>query len=333
VKTTRPGSAAAALALVLSFVATPCVVEAQGPGRVPRVGLLYTGAPPPESSRAIEAFRRGLRELGYVEGRTILLEYRWAAEGRSDLLPGLAADLARLGVDVIVAQTGVHAEAARRATSTIPIVFGAVSDPVEYGLVASLARPGGNVTGSSLLAPAVAGKLMDLLKEAVPKASSVTALTYAQDRGTANRREVEAAAKHLGVQLQLLEVRDAKELDRAFLATTAARTHAVITLPSPFFANQRGRVAELALKHRLPAVSMETGFAEAGGLLSYGPNVPDLHRRAASYVDRILKGAKPADLPVEQPTSFELVVNLRTAKALGLTIPPAVLARADRVIQ
>jgi putative ABC transport system substrate-binding protein len=324
---------AAALALALSLVAAPPFVEAQGTGRIPRIGLLYTGAPPPESSRAVEAFRRGLRELGYVEGRTVLLEYRWAAEGRSDQLPELAADLVRLGVDVIVAQARVHTQAAKRATSTIPIVFGALSDPVESGIVASLARPGGNVTGLSLQAPAVVGKLMELLKEAIPKASFVTALARAETPGAANRRELEAAATGLGVRLQLVEVRDAQDLDRAFQAATAARAHAVITMPSAFFATHRGRVAELALKHRLPAVSMETGFAEAGGLLSYGPNVPDSHRRAAIYVDRILKGAKPADLPVEQPTTFELVVSLKTTKALGLTLPPSVLTRADRIIQ
>jgi ABC-type uncharacterized transport system substrate-binding protein len=328
---TRPRSVAA-LAVVLSLLATPCVGEAQGAGRVPRIGLLFTGSPPPESSRAVEAFRAGLRDLGYVEGRTIVLEYRWAAEGRADQLPDLAAELVRLGVDVIVAQTGQHILATKRATSTIPIVMGAVSDPVGSGLVASLARPGGNVTGSSLMSPAVARKLMELLKEAVPSASRVAVL--GDPLGSVHSRtEIEAAARLLGVQLQPLDVRDPKDLDGAFQAATAARAHAVITIPSTFFAMHRARVAELALKHRLPAGSIETGFADAGGLMSYGPNIPNSFRRAATYVDKILKGAKPADLPVEQPTSFQLVVNLRTAKALGLTIPPSVLARADRVIQ
>jgi putative ABC transport system substrate-binding protein len=329
---TRPGPIAA-LAVALSLVAGGVAAQGPAPGRVPRIGLLFTGAPPPESSRAVEAFRRGLRELGYVEGRTIFLEYRWAAEGRSDQLPELAAELVSLAVDVIVAQALVHAQAARRATSTIPVVFGALSDPVGSGLVASLARPGGNVTGLSLLAPAVVGKLMELLKEAIPKASSVTALVSAGPFATSNRTEAEAAAKLLGVRLQLEEVRDAQDLDRAFQAAATSRAHAVITIPGTIFATHRGRVAELALKHRLPAVSMETGFADAGGLLSYGPNVPDGFRRAATYVDKIVKGAKPADLPVEQPTSFQLVVNLKTAKALGLTLPPSVLARADRVIE
>jgi putative ABC transport system substrate-binding protein len=329
---TRPGPIAA-LAVALSLVAGGVAAQGPAPGRVPRIGLLFTGAPPPESSRAVEAFRRGLRELGYVEGRTIFLEYRWAAEGRSDQLPELAAELVSLAVDVIVAQALVHAQAARRATSTIPVVFGALSDPVGSGLVASLARPGGNVTGLSLLAPAVVGKLMELLKEAIPKASSVTALVSAGPFATANRTEAEATAKLLGVRLQLEEVRDAQDLDRAFQAAATSRAHAVITIPGTIFATHRGRVAELALKHRLPAVSMETGFADAGGLLSYGPNVPDGFRRAATYVDKIVKGAKPADLPVEQPTSFQLVVNLKTAKALGLTLPPSVLARADRVIE
>jgi putative ABC transport system substrate-binding protein len=319
------------IASLLTLLA-PLVAQAQGSGRVPRVGILFTGAPPPESVRGVEAFRRGLRALGYVEGRNIALEYRWAAEGKPDQLPDLAADLVRLRVDVILAQTGSHTLAAKRATSTIPIVMGAVSDPVGSGLVTSLARPGGNVTGSSLLAPQVAGKLLELLKEAVPEASRVAALVNPEGSVLA-QREVEAAAKVLGVQLQLLDVRDPKDLDRAFQAATAARAQAVITIPSPFFAAHRARVAELALKSRLPAVSFETGFADAGGLLSYGPNIPDSFRRAATYVDKILKGAKPADLPVEQPTKFELLVNLKTAKALGLTIPPSVLIRADQVIQ
>jgi putative ABC transport system substrate-binding protein len=303
-----------------------------GAAGIPRIGLLFTGAPPPESNRAVEAFRRGLRDLGYVEGRTIMLEYRWAPEGGYDRIPDLAADLVRLGVDVIVAQTNTHALAAKRATATIPIVFGAVSDPVESGLVASLARPGGNVTGSSLLAPEVVRKLLEFLREVVPAASRVAVLEDPEG-SVRSRREAEAAAQVLGLRLQRLDVRDPKELDQAFRAAMAARAQAVITIPSSFFARHRARVAELALKSRLPAVSIETGFVEAGGLLSYGPDIPDRFRRAATYVDKILKGAKPADLPVEQPTKFDLIVNLKTAKALGLTIPPAVLARADRVIE
>jgi putative tryptophan/tyrosine transport system substrate-binding protein len=318
------------LTLLLGVLATPLAVGAQA-GRIPRIGLLFTGAPPPESSRSVAAFRAGLRELGYVEGQNIRLEYRWDPEGRTERPPvALAADLARLGVDVIVAQTTPHALAAKQATSTIPIVFGASSDPVRSGLVASLARPGRNVTGLSLLATDVTQKLIELLKDTVPNVSHVVALAYASGL---IRTEMETAAKTLGVRLEVQEVREPKDLDRAFQAATTARAQGVMTLPSHFFATHRARVAELALKSRLPAVSIETGFAEAGGLMSYGPNIPDNFRRLASYVDKILKGAKPADLPVEQPTKFDLVVNLKTAKALGLTIPPSVLTRADRVIE
>jgi ABC-type uncharacterized transport system substrate-binding protein len=322
----------AALVLMVGFLATPLAVNAQGAGRIPRIGLLFTGSPPPESSRSIEAFRTGLRELGYVEGQTIRLEYRWDTEGRSDRPPvSQATDLIRLGVDVIVAQATPHALAARQVTSTIPIVFGASSDPVESGLVASLARPGRNVTGLSLLATDVVRKLMELLKETVPNASRVVALAYSS--GFSARDELESAARSLGVRLDVQEVRAPTDLDRAFQDATTVRAQAIMTVPSHFFATHRARVAELALKSRLPAVSIETGFAEAGGLMSYGPNIPDNFRRLAIYVDRILKGAKPAELPVEQPAKFDLVVNLKTAKALGLAIPPSVLARADRVIE
>jgi putative ABC transport system substrate-binding protein len=312
------------------LLVAPLDAEAQGAGRAPRIGVLFTGSPPPESVRGVEAFRRGLRELGYIEGQSIVLEYRFEAEGRPDRLADLAADLVRLGVDVIVAQTAAHTVAAKQATSTIPIVMGAVSDPVGARLVTSLARPGGNVTGSSLQAPQIAGKLLELLKETVPKASRVAALDPTSS--VLSRREVEAAARGLGVQLHPVEVRDAGDLDRAFQAVGAAHVQAVVTIPSPFFAAQRARVAGLALRNRMPAASFETGFADAGGLLQYGPNVPESFRRAATYVDKILKGARPADLPVEQPTKFELVINAKTAKALGLTIPQSVLARADEVI-
>jgi putative ABC transport system substrate-binding protein len=318
-----------AVVLALSLTLAPLAAEAQGSGRTPRIGLLFTGSPP---LRSVEAFRAGLRDLGYVEGRSIILEYRLAPEGRTDQLPDLAADLVRVGIDVIVAQATAHALAARRATSSIPIVFGAVSDPLGSGLVASLARPGANLTGLSLQAPDVARKLMELLKEALPNASRVAAL--GDPSGSVHSRsEVEAAAKLLRIDLQLLDVREPRDLDSAFQAAKLARVEAVITIPSAFFATHRVRVADLALKSRLPAVSIETGFAEAGGLMSYGPNIPDSHRRAATYVDKIIKGAKPADLPVEQPTKFELVINMKTAKALGLTIPQSILLRADQVIQ
>jgi putative tryptophan/tyrosine transport system substrate-binding protein len=321
-------------ALAGGLLAAPLTAEAQGGARVPRIGVLYTGSPPPESSRAVEALRRGLRDLGYVEGRNIALEYRWVPEGRPDHLSELAVELVRIPVDVIIAQTTSHTLAARRATSTIPIVMGAVSDPVGSGLVLALARPGGNVTGLSLLAPDVARKLLELLRDAVPNSSSVAALSDPDAPGAVlSRSMVETAAKVLGVRLHVFDVRDSVDLDRAFRGATGARVRAVVTMPSPFFATHRARVAELALQSRLPAASIETGFAQAGGLLSYGPNIPDSHRRAAMYVDKILKGARPTDLPVEQPTKFELVINLKTAKALGLTIPPSLLQRADQVIE
>jgi putative ABC transport system substrate-binding protein len=317
-----------------SLLTAPLAAEAQGPGRIWRIGLLFTGAPPPESSRGVEALRGGLRDLGYIEGRNIAFEYRWAQEGHNDQLPDLAADLVRRGVDVIVAQTTAHTQAARRATSMIPIVMGAVTDPVGSGLVSTLARPGGNVTGSSLLAPAMARKLLEFLKETFPRASRVAALVTHDDPGTVlARKEVEEAAKLIRVQLHVVEVREAKDLDRAFQAAKVARVHAVIAVPSPLFGAHHAELAQLALKHRLPAVSMETGFADAGGLMSYGTSVPDSFRRAAAYIDRILKGAKPADLPIAQPTKFELVINLKTAKALGLTIPQSLLQRADQVIE
>jgi ABC-type uncharacterized transport system substrate-binding protein len=237
-----------------------------------------------------------------------------------------------MGVDVIVAQATAHTVAAKQATSSIPIVFGAVSDPLGSGLVASLARPGANITGLSLQAPDVARKLMEVLKETLPNASRIAAL--ADPSGSIHSRsEMEAAAKFLRIDLQLLDVRDAKDLDGIFQVAKTGRAEAVITVPSAFFATHRIRLADLALKNRVPAASIETGFAEAGGLISYGPNIPDSHRRAATYVDKILKGAKPTDLPVEQPTKFELVVNLKTARALGVTVPQSILVRADELIQ
>ena len=317
------------LAMVIALTVALGTAEAQSTTRTPRIGLLFTGSPP---LRSVEAFRAGLRDLGYVEGRDITLEFRLAPEGDADQLPKLAADLVRLRVDVIVAQATAHAIAARRATSSIPIVFGAVSDPLGSGLVESLARPGANITGLSLQAPDVARKLMEILKETLPNVARVAAL--ADPSGSIHSRsEMQTAAKLLRIDLQLLDVRDAKDLDGIFQVAKTGRAEAVVTIPSAFFATHRIRLAALALKNRVPAVSIETGFAEAGGLISYGPNIPDSHRRAATYVDKILKGAKPADLPVEQPTKFQLVVNLKTAKALGLTIPQSVLVRADEIIQ
>jgi putative ABC transport system substrate-binding protein len=285
------------------LVAAPLTAEAQQAAKIARVGIL--GASPPASPR-LEAFLQGLRDLGYVEGRNIVIEYR-NHEGKVERLPALAAELVALKVDVIVAAHTGAALAAKQATRTLPIVFAAAADPVTSGLVTSLARPGGNVTGLSGLAPELVGK--DMLKAA------------------------EGAARALGVRLQFVEARGPADFDRAFSDMTRARAGALTVLTSVMFTTERRRLVDLAAKSRLPAVYPQRDSVDAGGLMSYGPNGPDLFRRAATYVDKILKGAKPADLPVEQPTKFELVINLKTAKALGLTIPQSVLGRADEVIQ
>jgi putative ABC transport system substrate-binding protein len=282
-----------------------------------------------------EAFRRGLREHGgYVEGQDIAIEYRY---GDLDGLRSAANDLVRLNVDVIVAGGTPAALAAKRATNTIPIVGGAMADPVADGLVASLARPGGNVTGNTFLAPELGPKRLQLLREVVPGVTRVAALQHPGVYGERTMRdmlnEMEARAKASGVELQVLDARSPDDFDNAFAAMAKARAGAIIIFPSPmFYANHR-RLVDLAAKHRLPAMYVFREAVEAGGLMCYGANVPELLRRAATHVDKILKGAKPADLPVEQPTNFELVINLKTAKALGLTIPPAMLLRADEVIR
>ncbi len=319
------------LTLALGILAGPLAAEAQQPGKIRRIGILRPGAPP---DPYVEAFREGLRELGYVEGQSIAIEYRWA-EGKLERLPDLAADLARLKVDVIVTATTPGVQAARRATSTIPIVMAAVGDPVGTGLIASLARPGGNITGLSLLSPELSGKRLELLKEAVHKLSPVAVLwNSASPAMILSFRETQTAAQVLGVSLQSWEVQgDPQDFARAFSMVSKERPHALLVVLDPFTILHRSRIVELAAKHRLPAMYEIRAFVEAGGLMSYGPSVPDMYRRAATYVDKILKGAKPADLPVEQPTKFELVINLKTAKALGLTIPPSVLIRADEVIQ
>ena len=307
---------------------------AQPPEKVPRVGYLSPGSSSdPARLRRFEAFRVGLRELGYVEGRNIAIESRWA-DGQYDRYPALAADLVRLKVDVIVAQSGAATQAAQQATRTIPIVMSLVLDPVGIGLVPSLARPGGNVMGTSFMAPDLVGKQLELLKELVPKVSRVALLRHPTNPGSAPYlREAEAAARILGMRLQILEARSPQEIDSAFAAMTRERAGALLIFPDSFFATQRRQIAELAAKRRLPALyGGTTEYAEAGGLMAYSPNILDLHRRAATYVDKILKGAKPADLPVEQPTKFELIINLRAAKALGLTIPPSLLRRADQII-
>jgi ABC-type uncharacterized transport system substrate-binding protein len=310
--------------------------EAQQPTKIPRIG--YLGATSPSTSSArIEAFRQGLRELGYVEGKNIVIEWRHH-EGKLDRLPALAAELVRLKVDIIVTVGPPAARAAKEATVTIPIVMMQIGDPVGSGFVASLARPGGNMTGLSSLAPELSGKRLELLKEIVPNLSRVAVFGTSTDPDNAQSlREVERAAKALKVKLQYLDIRDTKdpkEIETAFRAASKERAEAVLMMVSGPIANaHRTKILDLAVKNRLPVIYPTPATVEAGGLMSYGVNVDDLTRRAATYVDKILKGAKPADLPVEQPTKFELVVNLKTAKQIGLTIPPNVLARADRVIK
>ena len=321
--------------LVLGGLFGPFTAEAQPATRVARIGYLATNlAGSPSPSR--EAFLDGLRDLGYVEGRNVVIDYRDAA-GKDDRLSALAAELVALNVDVIVAAAGTLAAlAAKQATNTIPIVFIAVGNPVTSGLVASLARPGGNVTGLSAVSPDLVGKWLELLKQTVPGISHVAYLRQPGALGEADKEvltQAEVAAQALGVRLQLVEARRPAEVDRAFAEILRARAGAVVVLSTPMFSSERRRLADLAVRHRLPTVFPFRSYVEAGGLMSYGLNVADLFRRAATYVDRILKGTRPRDLPVEQPTKFELVINLKTAKALGLTVAPSVLARADYVIQ
>ena len=320
--------------LTLGTLSAPVAAEAQQPGQMPRVGYISPGSSSDSfRQRRFEAFRQGLRELGYVEGRNIALEPRWA-EGEYARYPALAADLVRLKAHVIVAVGGTATKAAQQVTKTTPIVMSVVIDPLGSGLVASLARPGGNVTGITVMASDIVGKQLELLKQAVPEVSRVALLSNPANPGSVPQlREAEAAARVLGVRLQVLEARDPKEIDRAFGAMTRERAGALVVLPDAIFGNQGKQIADLAAKSRLPSICGIPEYGEAGGLIVYGANNLDLERRAATFVDRILKGAKPGDLPVEQPTKFELVINLKTAKALGLTIPQTLLLRADQVIE
>ena len=321
------------LTLALGILAAPLAADAQQAGKVFRIGYLAPGSPS-SATGSLEAFRQGLRELGYVEGRNIVIEYRWA-EGRHERLPDLAADLVRLKVDVIVAVATTPPHAAKKATTTIPIVMTNHADPVGSGLVASLARPGGNITGMADTAGLeIFGKQLELLKEAVPGVSRVAVIWNPTNQAHPLwLGEVKVAARSLRVQLQILEARGPDEFESAFAAMTRERAGALFVLRDAMFLLHRTRIAELAAKSRLPAMYGLRPNVEAGGLMFYGASLPDLIRRAATYVDKILKGAKPGDLPVEQPTRFELVVNLKTAKALGLTIPQSVLFRADKVIE
>jgi putative ABC transport system substrate-binding protein len=315
-----------------TLAACGAVAAAQQAKKVPRIGFQSAASPPAIAAR-IEAFRQGLRELGYAEGKNILIEYRYA-EGKLDRLNEFAAEFVRLKVDVIVTAAPSSTRAAKKATSTIPIVMAFDNDPVGSGVVASLARPGGNITGLATLAPEISGKQLELLKEIVPRLSRVAVFGTSTQPGYAQQlREVELAAGAFGVKLQYLDVLDPKDIETAFQAAGKGRADAVLVLASPILESHRKQVADFAAKNRLPAIYHVAEFVEAGGLMSYGVSFIDLYRRAATYVDKILKGAKPADLPVEQPIKFEMVINLKAAKQISLTIPPNVLARADKVIK
>ena len=318
-----------------ALLATPLAADGQQAAKVARIGHLSPNLAAGPHLR--DAFLQGLRDLGYVEGRNVVIEYR-DAEGKLERLPALAAELVALKVDVILADGGtLGPRVAMQATTTIPIVFTSAADPVGSGLVTSLARPGGNVTGLSALGPELVGKRLELLKQAVPGIDRVAVLRGSSTLGERVLKDMleaaDVAARALGVQPQFIEARGPDEFARALSAMTSARAGALTVLPSNMFVRERRRLVDLAAKNRLPAVYTSREFVDAGGLMSYGAHQPDLFRRAATYVDKILKGAKPGDLPIEQPTKFELVINLKTAKDLGLTIPPSVLARADDLIQ
>ena len=313
-----------------SAVAWPLAARAQQSDRVRRIGMLWPGAPPDKWD---EAFRQGLRALGYMDGRNILLEYRWA-EGKQERLPALAEELVRLRVDVIVTLSAPAIIAVKQATTTIPIVFAGTSDPVRTGFAASLARPGGNLTGLSLMAPDLAGKRLELIKSVVPTISRVAMLWNGSDEGMAIRvREAQLAAPAMRVTLFSPGLRTLADLESAFDALTRDPPDALLIFVDPFTVSHRRRIVDFAAARRLPAIYEDRVFLESGGLMSYGPSVENNCRRAATYVDKILKGAKPADLPIEQPTKFELVINLKTAKALGLDVPLQLQQLADEVIE
>jgi len=320
------------LAIVLTIFFLFSLADAQQPARIPRIGYL-SGSSLTALAARIEAFKQGLRELGYVEGKNIVIEWR-SAEGKFDRLPELAAELVRLKVDVIVSPGPQVTRPLKEATSTIPIVMAQDTDPVGSGFVASLARPGGNITGLGTLAPEMAGKQLEILKEMVPKLSRIAIIGNSNNPGDAIAlRETVLAAGAAEAYLRYLDILNPKDIDSAFRAATKARADALLALGNPVLNAHRKQVVDLAANNRLPATYNRPEFVEAGGLMYYGTNYNDLFRRAATYVDKILKGATPADLPVEQPKKFEFIVNLKAAKQIGLTIPPQVLARADRVIR
>jgi ABC-type uncharacterized transport system substrate-binding protein len=327
-----PGAVVAAI-LTTALLAGPLIVAAQQPGKVYRVGVLTNKASDPAESRLWQALRSGLRERGWIEGENVLIEFR-GAEGNAARLPELAADLVRLKVDLIVARSSMFVQPAKEATSSIPIVFLTHADPVRTGHVTSLARPGGNVTGLANLMTDLVPKGLELLGTAVPTAKRIAVLWNPETPShTPALRAGEEAGRRLRLQVQAVGAMTAAELEGAFAAMARARAQAVLVLGSPIFFTERQRVAELAVSHRLPTMLDSRDYVDAGGLMSYSPKYDDLYRRGAIYVDKILKGAKPADLPVEQATTFELVLNARTAKTLGLTIPQSLLRRADEVIE
>ncbi|MBI2154617.1 MAG: ABC transporter substrate-binding protein [Candidatus Rokubacteria bacterium] len=322
--------AAFALTLTLGTLAAPLGADAQQPAKVRRIGFLLADSP--ARWPYTEVFRQGLGELGWVEGQNITIEYRWA-EGNLERLPDLAAELVRLKVDIIVALAAPVVQAAKNATRTIPIVMFA-GDAVGAGFVASLARPGGNITGLSIFAPELSGKRLELLKEAIPRLSRVAVLWNPANPVSPHVvKATEVVARSLGVELQILEARGPEDFATAFSTMARGRAEALFLIEDPMLIAHLARILELAAKNRLPAMYPFSTLVEAGGLMSYGPHIGDTVRRAVTYVDKILRGAKPADLPVEQPTRFELVINQKTAKALGLTIPPSVLIRADKIIE
>jgi putative ABC transport system substrate-binding protein len=314
-----------------------CRASAEPGPKLPRIGFMVTGSVgSPDQQAMIDAFQQGLRERGYVEGRNVVIEYR-AADGRIERFTELARELVDRHPDLIVASNTPAAHAAKQATTTIPIVVAVMGDPVGDGLVASLARPAGNITGMTFLGPELASKRLELLKQALPTMSRVAALWHPSAYGESTMKEMlramEAAAGTLSIALQLVDVRGANEFERAFGAMIRERAEALIILPSPMLFSERRHIVDLATTNKLPSIAMDRAFVELGGLMAYGTSIRDLFRRAGVYVDKILQGAKPADLPVEQPTKFELVINLKTAKTLGLQIPDKLLARADEVIE
>jgi putative ABC transport system substrate-binding protein len=322
----------ATLILCALLLALCSLAEAQQTQKIPRIGVLSVTSPATIPAR-LDAFRQGLSELGYVEGKNIVIEYRYA-DGNLDRVPALAAEMVRLNVDVILTGGSAATRPAKGTTATIPIVMAQDTDPVGNGFVASLARPGGNITGLSIVAPELSGKQLEILKETVSKLSRAVVLSHSNEPSYIQlRKEMELAAKALKIQIQFLDARSPKDVETAFREASRRRADAVLVTTSPIVASQRAQIADLAVKNRLPAMYGQPEYVDVGGLMFYGTSVTDLFRRAATYVDKILKGAKPADLPVEQPVKFEFIINLKAAKQIGLTIPPNVLARADRVLR